>query len=464
MRQSKAARAVTAKTKIAIACQGGGSQTAFTAGALKALCEAQVADEFEIVSMSGTSGGAVCAVLVWHALERGEARPWQQLIDFWQDNSAKGWAGIAFNQLLVNSVRMINSGLLPTFQLSPASPVAQSMMQVATMGLREKFTSFKALLEAHVDFAEIASWGPRAKRPVLMVGAANVTTGMLTKFISNREPIRVEHVRAMLALEDKVLDMRGRTVDLTLVVERVLQLGRHLDAGDVIGLVGRRRERFRNTHRHLDVELAEELGPERMGQQHVVEHLDVPQLLEEGDVALQLIAAVDDIVDAHRYRLAPGRIDLDQPDLLGNVLRTDAARADELLHRRIVGEQAVPEDIPADLHGGKDSRHRAGGERGRSCANGRGWSLPSRLRRPVPEPMHIGKPSTSALWSHRDPRTMGIGGSARSNLHRQATGIGAVLVRAFAAQRPRPLSRRASLLMAHTDAVAPDDDWAYPDS
>lgn len=26
------------KTKIALACQGGGSQTAFTAGALKALC------------------------------------------------------------------------------------------------------------------------------------------------------------------------------------------------------------------------------------------------------------------------------------------------------------------------------------------------------------------------------------------------------------------------------------------
>jgi hypothetical protein len=36
-----------------------------------------------------------------------------------------------------------------------------------------------------------------------------------------------------------------------------------------------------------------------MGQQHVVEHLNVPQLLEEGDVALQLIAPVDDIIGAH---------------------------------------------------------------------------------------------------------------------------------------------------------------------
>ena len=44
------------KTKIAIACQGGGSQTAYTAGVLKALCEAHLQDEFEFVSISGTSG------------------------------------------------------------------------------------------------------------------------------------------------------------------------------------------------------------------------------------------------------------------------------------------------------------------------------------------------------------------------------------------------------------------------
>jgi len=204
LKAAQAIRAATkvssSKAKIAIACQGGGSQTAFTAGALKALCEAGVADEFEIVSLSGTSGGAVCAVLLWHALERGADPPWRQLMDFWQDNSAKGWAEIAFNKLVVESVRMINSGLLPTLQLSPSSRTSQSLMQFATMGLRKNFTSFQALLEAHIDFAEIASWGPRAKRPVLMVGAANVTTGRLTKFISNREPIRVEHVLASCAV------------------------------------------------------------------------------------------------------------------------------------------------------------------------------------------------------------------------------------------------------------------------
>ena len=45
-----------ARTKIAIACQGGGSQTAFTAGVLKALCEAKLQDQFEFVGLTSQSG------------------------------------------------------------------------------------------------------------------------------------------------------------------------------------------------------------------------------------------------------------------------------------------------------------------------------------------------------------------------------------------------------------------------
>jgi predicted acylesterase/phospholipase RssA len=53
------------RVRVAIACQGGGSHTAFTAGALKRL----LADErYEVVALSGTSGGAICAVLAWYAL------------------------------------------------------------------------------------------------------------------------------------------------------------------------------------------------------------------------------------------------------------------------------------------------------------------------------------------------------------------------------------------------------------
>jgi hypothetical protein len=60
------------KKHVAIACQGGGSHTAFTAGVLGRLLRAQELAGYEVVGLSGTSGGAVCALLTWHRLLRGE--------------------------------------------------------------------------------------------------------------------------------------------------------------------------------------------------------------------------------------------------------------------------------------------------------------------------------------------------------------------------------------------------------
>lgn len=55
---------------------------------------------------------------------------------------------------------------------------------------------FRKLLQAHIDFDEIASWGPLPERPVLLMGAVNVLTGRLEKFVSRRHAIRVEHILA----------------------------------------------------------------------------------------------------------------------------------------------------------------------------------------------------------------------------------------------------------------------------
>jgi hypothetical protein len=54
--------------RVAIACQGGGSHTAFTAGVLKRLLGPEELAGVEVVGLSGTSGGAVCALLAWYAL------------------------------------------------------------------------------------------------------------------------------------------------------------------------------------------------------------------------------------------------------------------------------------------------------------------------------------------------------------------------------------------------------------
>jgi len=49
------------KTRVAIACQEGVSQAAFTVGVLKALLENRIQDRVSLVSLIGTSEGAICA-------------------------------------------------------------------------------------------------------------------------------------------------------------------------------------------------------------------------------------------------------------------------------------------------------------------------------------------------------------------------------------------------------------------
>jgi NTE family protein len=51
--------------KVAIGCQGGGVHTAFVVGALKRLLKEE---HHEVMALSGTSGGAICAFLAWYAL------------------------------------------------------------------------------------------------------------------------------------------------------------------------------------------------------------------------------------------------------------------------------------------------------------------------------------------------------------------------------------------------------------
>ena len=184
------------KPKVAIACQGGGSQTAFTAGVLKALFENRIQDRVNVVSLSGTSGGAICAFLIWYALRKGDACVWKRLIDFWQDNTAQTPQERFFNDTVIKTLELASQGLIPQYNLSPASPMAKTWFSLATRGMRSRFTDFTELLATHIDFSEIASWGAQPEPPILILGACNILTGRLHKFNSYHEPIRIEHLLA----------------------------------------------------------------------------------------------------------------------------------------------------------------------------------------------------------------------------------------------------------------------------
>ncbi len=187
------------KTKIAIACQGGGSHAAFTSGALQALFESGIQDKYNIVSLSGTSGGALCAALVWYALKKGKD-PVKQLVDFWSDNTAQTPQERLFNDVLITTLEFTNKGLLPVFNTSPSSTIAKQWLSFATIGLRRRFTDFRELLETHIDFKEVAAWGVQPEAPILLLGASNILTGKLWMFNSLYEPIKVEHILASCAI------------------------------------------------------------------------------------------------------------------------------------------------------------------------------------------------------------------------------------------------------------------------
>jgi NTE family protein len=184
------------KRKIAIACQGGGSQTAFTAGVLKALFDNRIQDHFNIVSLSGTSGGALCGFFVWYALKKGDDCVWKRLIDFWEDNAAQTYQERLFNLLMINWLELTSAGLVPQFNMSPYSPLLKMSLSFATLGMRSRFTDLEEMLSAHIDFSELQAWGGQPESPVLLLGACNVCTGKLTKFSSRNHPIRVEHLLA----------------------------------------------------------------------------------------------------------------------------------------------------------------------------------------------------------------------------------------------------------------------------
>ena len=104
--------------RVAIACQGGGSHTAFTAGVLKKLLRSEEFKRYEVVGLSGTSGGAVCALLAWHHLLRGDGPGAAKALDaFWRDNSAT-----APHEQLVNSWILWASNLQNFVTMPALSP------------------------------------------------------------------------------------------------------------------------------------------------------------------------------------------------------------------------------------------------------------------------------------------------------------------------------------------------------
>lgn len=190
--------------KIAIACQGGGSHTAFTAGVLSTWLRNGVQKKHRIVSLSGTSGGAICAALAWYSLikaSQGDRTPIEQRLgDFWLDNAAQNVLEQCFNDFAIQWSKLMDRGVLPQWSNSPGSYFSQLMLTAITAYLpRERFHDLRKLIESHLDFTEIESW-KRPRTPLLVIGAADVLSGKFQKFNSFDDGVKVEYLLASAAI------------------------------------------------------------------------------------------------------------------------------------------------------------------------------------------------------------------------------------------------------------------------
>lgn len=192
------------RKKIAIACQGGGSQTAFTAGVLQGLFAAGVRDSHEVMAITGTSGGALNAALAWYGLLKnaaGDPTPVQQRIEnFWNELKAsepmEKWVDMIATQML----RAAGAGYLPKLEGSPSSHLSQMFQQVMGHLLpRTRYTDFKGLIEAHIDFEEAARLNTPDSTTLLM-GAADVLKGKMKIFNSREDAITPETIMASAAI------------------------------------------------------------------------------------------------------------------------------------------------------------------------------------------------------------------------------------------------------------------------
>lgn len=169
------------ETRVAIACQGGGSHTAFTAGVLRRLLAER---KHSIVALSGTSGGAVCAYLAWIGLVRADPALGIDLLErFWRENAASEPWDRAINAYLVSTSRLEHTVALPAVSPYHYPEVAAQR--------------FRSLLEEIVPVSEIPR-GPTT--PLLLLGAVDVLSGDFRAFSSDRGEISVDAILASAAI------------------------------------------------------------------------------------------------------------------------------------------------------------------------------------------------------------------------------------------------------------------------
>jgi NTE family protein len=173
-------------TRVAIACQGGGSHTAFTAGVLCTLLD-NWNDDYDLVGISGTSGGAFNALAVWYGLlTDGPVTAADLVTSIWDDIAATSPSDRTTNAWLTGLNRLESAG----YPLPHVTPYQIPGPEVGKERIR-------TILERYIDFEAVPDLCTAAA-PELVVGTVNVNEGYFETFTN--EDVTVEAVLASAAV------------------------------------------------------------------------------------------------------------------------------------------------------------------------------------------------------------------------------------------------------------------------
>jgi NTE family protein len=206
-------REKTATPKVAIGCQGGGMHAAFEVGVLTEILADVKRNRFELVGLSGTSAGALNALMVWYGLAPKGGSPGSvadavdSLNDFWENFVASTNASTVLNSLTYGAFRAQEAELLgisaPAFVLNPFGVISKAVAAfLPSLGVRQQYFDLENILDEACPQFDSIDWQTVKTR--LLIGASEVVNGLATVFDSDvnkgTRPSQVRHWRQRLPL------------------------------------------------------------------------------------------------------------------------------------------------------------------------------------------------------------------------------------------------------------------------
>lgn len=189
--------------RVAIACQGGGTHAAFTWGVLTRILETKKTwnessgdgRRFDIVALSGTSAGALCALATWYGLvpntadgDCGSVEKAVERLDFlWTTFAASSVVEQGHNALVAALLHLKETGL-PFPGVNPyhlSTNAALSTLSV--LGARAEYLGFQPLLSALCPHFDAVDWPAIQKADLrILVSAIEIVSGNFEVFDSDQ--------------------------------------------------------------------------------------------------------------------------------------------------------------------------------------------------------------------------------------------------------------------------------------